>query len=166
MALFPEAARAAISRALSRLIWTLAPDGTIWEGSSSELRLIHRTLEGDTLRIIETRHRPPEFTPAEQAQVDEALRALGTDTEFRPRVLQAIHVLDDGHVLAQISGEFDAIGDTVDVFDPEGRFLGSMGLPFAPDPLGLVATRGDTIVAVTQGELDVPYVVRAVIERR
>lgn len=166
MLMYPETAREALRTFLPRVIWTIAPDGTLWEGNSNQLRLVHRTAVGDTLQIIETRHRPAEFTPREQALVDRALHELGTDVDFQPQVLQALYALEDGHVLAQIAGEMNTVGDTVDVFDPEGRYLGSVGLPFALEPKGLTVVRGDTIVGVTLGEMDVPYVVRAVIRRQ
>ena len=49
----------------------------------------------------------------------------------------------------------------LDVFDHEGRFLGTVELPFKladfPDPI----VRGDYMIAVVEDELEVPYVVRA-----
>ncbi len=49
----------------------------------------------------------------------------------------------------------------LDVFDPNGRFLGTVELPFRladyPDPI----VRRDYMIAVVEDELEVPYVVRA-----
>ncbi len=157
--------REAVGRFLPLLIWTLAPDGTVWTAISDDLRLVQLNLKGDTLRIVETDHRHPTFTPLEQDLVDRARRELGRDASFVRQVIQAIHVLDDGHVLVQIAAEMDAAGDTLDVFDPEGRFLGSMGTGFALHPRAVPALVGDTLVGVTLGEFDVAYVVRATIRR-
>jgi hypothetical protein len=47
-----------------------------------------------------------------------------------------------------------------EIFDPEGRYLGRVRLPFMlsfPPPV----IRGDMMVAVTRDELEVPFVVRA-----
>jgi sugar lactone lactonase YvrE len=163
--MYPDAVQEAARNFRPRLVWTIAPDGTLWHGRSDELRLIHRTTAGDTIRIVETAHRRTDFTPREQALVAEAERQLDVDADFRPQILQAIYVLDDGHVLAQIAGEMNAVGDTFDVFDPQGRYLGEMTLPFALEPRALTALRGDTIAGVTLGAMDVPYVVRASLER-
>jgi hypothetical protein len=47
------------------------------------------------------------------------------------------------------------------VFDPIGRFLGSLTLPFslASNPSPII--RDGVLYGVTRDELDVPYVVRA-----
>jgi len=80
-------------------------------------------------------------------------------------VAQTIHVSHDGHVLAQIADEHDRPGRELDVFDPSGRYLGSMPLGFRMSTWGIPAIAGDTIVAVAIGELDVPYVLRLTIQR-
>lgn len=163
--MYSDAAKQALRKFRPRLIWTIAPDGTVWEGNSSELRLVHRRANGDTLRVIETRHRPPEFTSRERALIDRARHDLDSEVDFRPQIVHAIHALEDGHILVQVAGEMNEVGDTVDVFDPEGRYLGSISLTFALERKGLTAVRGDTIAGVTLGELDIPYVVRATIRR-
>jgi hypothetical protein len=160
-----DEARDALRRFTPRLVWTLGPDGTLWQGRTDSLRLTQRTLEGNTLRIVETQHRESSFSAAEQELVDRALRETDGDAVLAPAVLQEIYVLPDGHVLAQIPDEMNVPGEVMDVFDPQGRFLGSMRWPFAPHPRSLPAFKGDTVIAVTLGELDVPYVVRATLKR-
>ena len=157
--------RVAVRHFLPRTIWALAPDGTLWTGRTDALRLVQRTLEGDTLRIVESRHREGRFTREEAGIVDRATRELGGPSPFRPQVMSAIHVLDDGHLLVQIAGEMGGAGGVFDVFDPEGRFLGSMPTPFAMPSIHVPALVGDTIIAVDTDAWDVRYVVSAVIRR-
>lgn len=157
--------RSAVRFGLQRLVWTLAPDHTIWFGYSDELRLIQRTLEGDTLRIIETAHRPPSFTPAEAEVVRDAEREMGARSVFSPQVWRGVHVLDDGHILVHVSGEFGEVGTEFDVFDPRGRFLGTLPLPFRMPQLSVPSFDGDEVVAVHVDEFGVQYIVSAVIQR-
>lgn len=155
----------ALRRFIPRLVWSLAPDGTIWFGRTDSLRLIHLSPEGDTLRIVEANHREGVFTESEETLLEKARHDLDVAVDFIPAVLQSIHVLEDGHVLAQIADEMNEPGRVFDVFDPDGRFLGSMTWPFAPHPKAEHTTRGDTIVSLTLGEFDVPYLVWGVLER-
>ena len=161
--------RQAASRFLPQLlVWTLSADGTIWFARSGELRLIHRNLVGDTIRIIETQHREATFTPQEEDLIQRACHDFRGDispSDFEKPLVHAIHTMDDGHVLVQIAGEMKEPTPVLDVFDPDGRFLGSIDLGFPMEPRALHAFKGDTIVAVTLGALDVPYVVRATIRR-
>ncbi|MGD2134612.1 MAG: hypothetical protein PVF27_00555, partial [Gemmatimonadales bacterium] len=53
----------------------------------------------------------------------------------------------------------------LDVFDREGRFLGTVTLPFAITRSPAPRVRDDTMWAVTEDNLEVPYVVRARIEK-
>lgn len=128
------------------------------------------SVEGRALRIVETTHRPQRLSPAERGRMARELEGRGL-TVHDPEALafplvQAIHVLPDGHVWVQIRGEaLDNASRTLDVFDPEGRFLGTVEAPFRLARLGIPAARGDTLAALVLEELDIPFVVRATIER-
>ncbi len=161
----PQEAKTALGSFLPRQLWALGPDGSIWEAESDELRLVQRSPAGDTLRIIETSHRARAFTPEEQAVVDAARRDLDSAIDLKPRILTALFVLPDGHVLAHLNGELSTPSDSVDVFDPEGRWLGSMAMPGALDLGGLAAARGDAIAGAARGKLDTSVVIRATIRR-
>lgn len=153
---------------LPRVVWTVAPDGTIWFAQSGELRLVQRTPLGDTLRIIDTQHRNGRLDRSLERTVHREFAEVGVDPskyELVWPMVQAIHVLDDGHVLVQIMTEPGRDGNTIDVFDPDGRFLGTLDSPIRINRLGTPALVGDTIVSVVLGDLDVPYVVRATIHR-
>ncbi len=148
--------------------WSRAPDGTIWSGTSGQLRLIQTTADGDTLRIVETSHRPAEFDAADEAIIAAGLaeaRLSKADIELVRPVVDAIHVMDDGHVLVGIVEKVGEATGTLDVFDPEGFFLGTVDLGFKLPSRNIPALVGDTIVSVTPGDLDLPYLVRATIRR-
>ena len=57
--------------------WGLAPDGTIWSASSGQHRLVQTGPCGDTLRIVETSHRPAEFDEDDRAVITERLAEAG-----------------------------------------------------------------------------------------
>jgi hypothetical protein len=152
---------------LPNVLWALAPDGTLWLAESGSLRLIQRTMSGDTLRIVETSHRNAELSGSTRRMVDRELSKLGSNLEYdlvRP-VVESLDVLSDGHVLVRIVEEVGVDSDLVDVFDPEGRYLGPLRLGFQLSRRNMSAFAGDTIIAVAIGEYDVPYVVRAHIRR-
>lgn len=155
----------ALRRFLPQLKWVVAHDGSVWHARSDSLRLIHRSPDGDTLKVVQATHRRAAFSDAEGRMVEHARTDLDRKMEFAPQLIQAIYPLDDGHVMVQIPDEMNQPGTEMDVFDPEGIFLGSVRWPFPPHPRSLSALRGDTIYAVTIDSLDVPYVVRAIISR-
>ena len=79
---------------------------------------------------------------------------------------------DEGNIWVErfVASEEDE-GRLFDLFDPEGRFLGTLRLPFSlhrvgqrsrPAPL----VRNGVLHAVTKDELDVSFVVRARIEKK
>ena len=148
--------------------WSLAPDGTIWSAETGQLRLVQTTPGGDTIRIVETSYRITEFDRQDLAMIAEGLKEAGISGQnvdlVRP-VVYGIHVMDDGHILVGIVEEVGKIPSTFDVFDPEGYFLGSVDLGFRLPHSSLPALVGDTIIAVTPGDLDVPYLVRVTIKR-
>jgi len=153
---------------LPTLVWALAPDRTVWFADASELRLFQRTLEGDTIRIVETQHRPVENEGRLEDWIEGEFYKAGVPRSqlmlARP-IIQAIHILGDGHLLVQIAEEVGVDSALFDVFDPEGRFLGSLRSPFSWNTLGMSSFRGDTVATVTIGEFDVPYVVLATLTR-
>lgn len=50
----------------------------MWFARSDSLRLIHRSLDGDTIRIIEASHRDRGWTDAESELLDRAEAEAGT----------------------------------------------------------------------------------------
>lgn len=78
------------------------------------------------------------------------------------------YVSDDGHVWVVSEaelGEFMVTYSSFDVFDPEGRFLGTAGSDTPILPYVAPVFRGDQIVAVMVDEMHVMYIVRLRIEK-
>jgi len=150
------------------VVSTVARDGSVWLTRSDQLRLIHLNWSGDTLRVIETQHRHPKLSRSERSQIEVALR--GTDLtleglELGRQIVQSIIVLDDGHLLVQIEEKTGEPSDLFDVFDPSGKFLGSLRSEYPFALRSNASARGDTIIAVTEDDLGVNYVVRYQLDR-
>ena len=151
-----------------RLRWSRAPDGTIWSATSGELRLVQTARGGDTLRIVEASHRPTEFDAEDRATIAAGLAEAGIsrgDIELVRPVVDAIHIMDDGHILVGIVEKVGEASSIFDVFDPDGIFLGTIDLGFRLHSRNIPAIVGDTIISVTPGDLGLPYLVRATIKR-
>ena len=94
------------------------------------------------------------------AAISEGLAETGLsrqDVELVRSLVNGIYVMDDGHLLV---GIIETVGDdpsTFDVFDPDGLFLGSIDLGFTIPSRNQPALAGDTLIAVTPGLLDVPF---------
>ena len=113
-------------------VWHLNDDGSIWYGFSDDYRLLHLTLEGDTLREIIA---PAEPLPVQSAELDEweatagvqRFREMGgrIDRSALPRtkpVFRAMTTDSYGNLWVEL---LDADGLTeFDVFDADGRRLG------------------------------------------
>lgn len=148
--------------------WSLAPDGTVWSAVTNRLRLVQTDSNGDTLRIVETSHRPESFDRRDRAAIAEGLAEAGLSRQnvdlVRPLV-NDIYVMDDGHMLVGIIEQVGEDPSTFDVFDPEGFFLGSIDLGITIPSRNQPALVGDTLIVVTPGLLDVPFLVRLTIRR-
>jgi hypothetical protein len=153
-------------------------DGTrgLWFGTGESYRLTRQALDGDTLLIVEKEYDP---VPVTQAEIDEAMSWVDelppqgreqVDYSRIPAVQPAFHafVVDNQGYLwvSSTSGTFEGAETRgrLDVFDPTGRFLGSLVLEFGGFPLPRIVD--DHLVAVVQDELDVPYVVLYRLEGR
>lgn len=149
----------AYRRHTRRLVWTLATDGTTWSAWSDELRLIQRSLEGDTIRVIETKHRSPRLVPPERALVNRLEREFRGVT-FAPRVVQSIHASPDGRVFVQVSDGGQPLGRDVDVFNPEGLYVGTFQTPLPIQPLAQSDLSSEMFSFVGVGDYDIPVIVR------
>ena len=148
------------------LRWGLAPNGaSIWLSRSDSLALLQIDLSGDTLSRVRFSGRVASFTNEQRVAIGRANRELGRDAEFVPILVQAVHVLNDGRVLVQIGNTMETPGREFELFDRSGSWLGTVQSPFAVQPESVLASRGDTLLVSAVGELDVPLLIKAVLEQ-
>jgi len=151
------------------LDWELTPAGDFWFVHTGSYELFRVNAEGDTVLKVT---KPFEQVPVTGEDVDSAVAGMEWFTKQGGKVdrsrfpgvkpaTRSFYVADDGHLWVEPTTADRADQDRVfDIFDPEGRYLGRVRLPFSmgyPPPV----IRGDMIVAVTRDELEVPFVVRA-----
>ncbi len=163
-----DAFRFVVRHYLASGLWSMAPDGTVWSAMNGRLQLVQTDSNGDTLRIVETSHRPESFDRRDRAAISEGLAEAGLserDVELVRPLLNDIYVMDDGHMLVGIIDQVGEDPSTFDVFDPEGFFLGSIDLGITIPYRNRPALVGDTLIVVTPGLLDVPFLVRLTIRR-
>jgi hypothetical protein len=155
------------------LTWRLSPQGEIWFAVTSEYRIYHRTLAGDTLRVF-TRAAQP--LPVTSADIDSGLAEIEWFTEAGGRfdrsqipavkpVLEELYPDDRGNLWVLPVTDLHEQDEVLDVFDADGRYLGPIHLPFPVSALPPPIFRDDMIYGVTLDELDVPYVFRARVDK-
>jgi len=157
------------------LAWDLDPRGYFWVAPSTATYEVSQvSLVGDTLLTIRRPSAPHRVTSAE---VDSAVATMSWFTDQGGKIdrskfpstkpaLSRVLAPGDGHVyVVPVTDEFGSgylsTSAVVDVFGPDGRYLGRLDLPEGmatsnPEPV----FRGDHVLAVVRDELDVPYVVR------
>ncbi|MBW3554753.1 MAG: 6-bladed beta-propeller [Gemmatimonadetes bacterium] len=152
------------------LNWALTPRGTLMGLVTDEYRLFELDTDGDTLRTITREYEPLPVTAADRERARERLewftRQGGQiDLSRIPATKPAAGWFfedDLGNVWVQriVADEADE-GRVHDIFDPDGRFLGTVTLPFPVDRSPAPIVRDGTFYAVTQDSLEVEYLVRA-----
>lgn len=154
------------------LRWRYDSRGFLWWGVTGRYRLHQVTLAGDTVRIVERAWDPVPVSPAErdsavaamewftrQGGVVEASRIPDGKPAFRH-----FHQDDRGHLWVVPSLPASPPVHAADLFDPEGRYLGRLELPFDL-PFAPVVFRDDRLYTVVQDEAGVPQLVRAAVLR-
>jgi len=155
------------------MTWKLNRDGTIWSLLTGDYRLTQFSQDGDTLRVVTKAFDPLPVTDDDLERAEERLdwfvRQGGkidlTKVPSTKPATQWFFSDDVGDLwVVRTLPNSDEARD-VDVFDPDGRFLGTLTFPFAirrnPAPI----IQGNTMWAITQDDLEVPYVVRARIAK-
>lgn len=155
-------------------VWLLQPGRVMWEGVNDRYRFVSRSLVGDdTLRIIEREYEPVAVSGADR---DSALISLEDFVKEGGRIdpsripgtkpaYSAFFLDRDENVWVLPFTETAQQDRLVDVFDPEGRYLGRVSLPFKlqSSPWPVITDRH--LYAVTEDDLGVQYVVRGRIEK-
>lgn len=145
------------------LEWWLDPAGYLWFGRSDRYRVVQRSLGGDTARVVEREWEPVPVTDRDPV-VRRRLRmlrerGLKPDVSRIPDVkpvFRALRADEGGNLWVEVSARSENVREhPVDVFDPEGRYLGRIELPFA---LYRSAFRGDRVCGVDRDELGVERV--------
>lgn len=150
---------------LPSLRWTLSRSGpSVWLARSDSLNLIRLALNGDTVSQIRSAHRRAGFTRDQREAIRLANRQLGRVVDFVPILVQALHAMADGRVLAQIGTDAREPGRELDMFAPSGALLGTIRAPFAIHHRSELDSRGDTLFVHAVGDYDVPLLIKAVIE--
>lgn len=155
------------------MAWRFSQAGTLWTLLTGRYELTEITTGGRVLRRVTKDHEPLPVTDAHRERTRKNLEEMGggkLDWSDIPRApgsrptIVSFFLDDEGNIWverATASGE-DA-GHLFDVFDPEGRYLGMLRLPFSlpsasnPEPI----IRDGVLHAVTSDEFGVPHVVRA-----
>lgn len=155
------------------LVWVFEPGRAMWEGVNDRYRIVERSVEGDTLRIIERAWSPVPVTGLDRDSALEGLewfvREGGKIDPSRLRDTKPAYqafFLDAERNLWVLPFTVSADqGRVADVFDPDGRYLGRVALPFAVErsPWPVITDRH--LYAVTEDELGVQYVARGEIQK-
>lgn len=148
-----------------RQAWTIDPQGFVWIANTAQYRIERHGFDGTVERVIKRNPAPVVVTRAERDQMLENYRHytergikidLARIPDHHPPLTSFLFD-DSGNLwvnLASRPGE----GRMLDVFDPEGRYLGRVRLP-VPQRTALRAIRGNRMALVTRDSLDVPTVV-------
>ncbi len=158
------------------LTWRFDGGDGLWFSLSEAYRLHYRTLDGDTVRVVEREYSPVPVTDADRSAVRDRFAEFGEPAtneiiaripEFKP-AYESFVVDDRGYLwVVQTSATEQDISRgsvTFDVFDPEGRYLGPVHVEIGTRPPPRII--GDQLVGVMRDELGVPYVVLHRIEGR
>lgn len=154
--------------------WRLSKHGTFWGLVSDEYRLFELDVNGDTLRTITREFTPLPLTTADREYVWEDLKwfrdqggrvNLSELPRNKPPVIGAFTLDDVGYLWVERVTEPEAMGRLHDIFDPDGRFLGTISLPFALSRSPFPIIREGVLYGVTEDEHGVQYVVRSRIVR-
>jgi len=156
------------------LRWRLTRQGDFWFVLTGSYELFRMSARGDTIRRVT---KPFQRVPVTSDEKDSAVVGLKSFTDqggtvdrgripdVKPAV-QDFQVAEDGYLWVNVVQADTAMqGRVFEIFDPEGRFLGVVRLSFELSSYPAPVLRGDHLIAMTQDENGVPYIVRARIER-
>lgn len=153
--------------------WQLSARGTIVAVLTDEYRFIEFGPEGDTLRTITREFDPLPVTAEDRdsavIEMEWFTRQGGkidlTKLPSSKPALQSFFWDDEDDLWVLPIVEWSRLYRVADVFDSTGRYLGEVELPFALATFPVPRIRNNVLYGVTTDELDVPFVVRARIEK-
>jgi sugar lactone lactonase YvrE len=148
-----------------RQAWSIDPQGNVWVANTARYRIERHVFGGGVDRVVERKPRP---VPVTRADRDQALAGYADFTrrggkmdvsripDHHPEMINFF--FDDGGNLWVSPATSPREGRALDVFDPNGRYLGRVALP-VPQRTSLRAVRGDRMVLITRDSLDVQTVI-------
>ena len=154
------------------LVWRFSPTGNLWTLLTDKYELTEITTSGKTLRRITKGQESLPVTATDRNEVRESLEWFTSqggkiDWSKIPAAKPATVSFfsdDENHLwVALETAASEDEGYLFDIFDPQGRFLGTVRLPFSlrlsPEPI----VRDGILYGITADELGALYVVRAKI---
>ena len=155
------------------MVWRSSPTGTVWTLLTGRYELTEMTTGGEVLRRVTKDHESIPVTDAEREEAIEELEWFTSqggqiDRSKFPKskpVTASFFIDDEGNLWVErrvAAAAEDDEGRLFDLFNAEGRYLGTLRLPFElawsiPEPI----VRKGVLYGVTSDELGVLYVVRA-----
>lgn len=171
--------------------WTIAPDGAFYFGNSDQYRLEQYSPQGELVRVVKKPQERQPVTESDQAEYrrifEDLWKQQGMPPEAANMMREALQFADyypayanflggpEGTLWVQRVQTPDEAGSepgafniqdtgsaTWDVFDPQGRLLGSVTMPPRFTPL---VFEGDTLYGIVRDEMDVQYAARMSVRR-
>lgn len=155
--------------------FVIDPTGQIWTtAEGAELLRVSRWVPaGDTVLVVESQRRPARVSPADREVAIDELEARFASWPEMPRFdygeipgtkppLYDLSLDGRGRLWVRLSHP-DADSTVYDVFDRSGSHVETVLFPARVDEDVPPETRGDTIWAVVLDEMDVQYVVKALL---
>jgi hypothetical protein len=174
----------------SEPMWTLGPDGRLYKGINSEYSLEVRSVDGELVRIIRRPFRQRPITDSDQAELRRIVEGLWRDQGVPPEGMQMlsqalgfadfypayanllggpegtlwVQRIQTPDEIREAGGEFDIqdMGSaTWEVFDADGRYLGTLEMPPRFTPIAFIDGH---LWGVLRDEMDVQYVARMSVD--
>jgi hypothetical protein len=156
------------------LQWRFTPQADFWFVLTANYQLFRQSARGDTVRVVTKPFQRISVTGAEKDSAIARLRWFtnqggsvdrGRIPDVKPAV-RGFQLDEDGYLWVNpVQADTGLQNRVFDIFDPEGRYLGEIRLPFDLLSYPAPVLRRNRIIGVTQDEGGVPYIVRARIER-
>jgi len=145
--------------------WAVSHDGHIWRARTDVFELHETTYDGDTLRTVRLAHSPERLVGRERDSIAAATGVRSSRLPETKEVLGAIYAGADGWTwVSRVSVDRGPV-DVFDVFDERGRYLGPLSSPVQIELATKPVFGNGTVLAVTEDELGVQYIVRLRVRR-
>ena len=151
------------------LDWRYCPSGNLWTLKTDQYELAETDGRGRTLRRVTKEHESIPVTASDLQQVEDDLEfftRMGGEIDWsripqtKPVAVSFFCDTEDNVWVKQAARNIEDEDLIFDVFDPEGRFLGALELPFplfsSPEPI----LRNGQLYGATLDEAGVPFVVK------